>query len=145
MKAWMAAAMAGIGIWAAACTASTTVPGGTGGTACSELSTCCSSKSLPTEEQTACAEVVTADITIDCQSTLTGYQDAMYCSGGSGTGSGSSSTSSTSGGGGCSALSSCCGSLPAGDTTSCNELVTLGVAADCSSALTAFMEEGLCN
>ncbi len=113
-----------------------------GGSGCSGLSSCCSS--LPSEEQAGCNELVTEGDDATCSAELTAYQDDSLCGGGSTTSSGSGTGTST-GSGGCSALSSCCSSLPSEEQAGCNDLVTEGNAAECSAELTAYQDDQLCN
>lgn len=111
---------------------------GTGGTDCSDLSTCCNG--LSSAFQTSCNEVVTAGISTECAAELSTLQTEGMCGGSSSTGTGGGT-----GGSGCSALSACCGSVPAADQSACNEYVTLGQDATCTSALSSFKAAGYCN
>ena len=60
-------------------------------------------------------------------------------------GSGTSVTIGTPTGGGCSALATCCATLSGEEGTACNDAVQLGNASECSSELTTFNAEGICN
>jgi hypothetical protein len=114
----------------------------TGGTGCTALTACCAS--LSASDATSCEAEVTAagGSDTECTEELTAYQSLGMCTGtGSGTGSGSGSGS---GGSTCGELSACCGSLPSADQSTCEEYVSSGVAADCSAALSTFMESGYC-
>ena len=99
---------------------------------------------MPSEEQAGCNELVTEGDDATCSAELTAYQDDSLCGGGSTTSSGSGTGTST-GSGGCSALSSCCSSLPSEEQAGCNDLVTEGNAAECSAELTAYQDDQLCN
>jgi hypothetical protein len=122
--------------------ASTTAPsGGSGGSGCAALATCC--KSVPSVDQASCNESVSLNDADSCTELLTAVY-ASYCGGQGGTGSGTG-TSTASGGGDCSTLSSCCKSLPAGDQSGCDAIVTANSSADCSAALSEYMTANLCN
>jgi hypothetical protein len=125
MNILKAAVLGGLGIFAIACTAAV-IPGGTGGAACTQLQGCCAS--LPSVEQPSCDEIVTANITIDCQAGVTDY-----CTSGSGTGSG---TGSNSGSSPCAELAVCCATSD--EPTACDTVAETGNATDCSSSLLTY-------
>ncbi len=109
--------------------------GSSGGSGCSGLSDCCGK--LPTADQAGCNEVVKTNVAEECSAELETLQAAGECGGTSSTGS--------SGGGGCSALSSCCGSLPSSEQPGCNTVVMDANDTACSAALTDFKAAGMCN
>jgi len=108
---------------------------GTGGTGCAGLSACCGS--LPSTEQVGCQDIVTAGDATTCSAELSAYQTDGMCGTGSGSGTGT-------GGTGCSALSSCCGTLPSTEQAGCQDIVTAGDATTCSAELTAYQDQGNC-
>ncbi len=110
---------------------------GGGGTGCSGLSSCCGS--LPSADKSGCTTLVNDGVDAACTEALTAYNADGLCGGG-GTGDGGGGG----GGSGCSGLSSCCGSLPSADQSSCTTLVNDGVDADCTTELTVLKAEGMC-
>ncbi len=128
----------------------------TGGSGCSGLSACCGS--LPPAAKSTCNAVVNLGNDDTCTNELSAYVMAGSCGGGSPPDSGSGDDSggddggggdsgggdSGGGGSGCSGLSSCCGSLPSADQSSCTTLVKDGVDVDCTTELTVLKAEGMC-
>jgi hypothetical protein len=84
-------------------------------------------------------------VTNDCASSCNGNSSSFGFGGDAGTsGQGSGGNTPVITGGGCSALSSCCSSLPKLEQSGCNSVVSLGSATTCNSSLAAYQSANLC-
>ncbi len=109
-----------------------------GGTGCSGLSACCDT--LSGDDKESCQLIVSDNDAAVCTTEI-----AELCPSEASKPTMQTMPTMGSGGSDCSDLSSCCSSLPSTEQSSCQAIVTGGVAADCSAALTEYKDASLCS
>jgi hypothetical protein len=104
--------------------------------ACVLLGVCCTSGSVPSDEQTTCASIQGAGVESDCVGELGSLTAAGSCSGASYYGSG----------GACPELQQCCASqaFPAAFLNSCLDALAQGDDPTCKADLAGFVPAGYC-
>jgi hypothetical protein len=105
-----------------------------GGTNCATLATCCTTLPAGPGWADTCNQEVGIGNDTECGSLFGTYQNDGYCNGNPG---GLSDN--------CYALSGCCGMLTGTDATTCNGYVSANVDGTCSSALTSYQDQALCD
>jgi hypothetical protein len=106
----------------------------TGGTQCATLSDCCATLPPGPGWADTCNTEVGIGNDTECGSLFGTYQTDGYCNGNPG---GLSNN--------CYALQGCCSALSGTNLTNCNSYVSGNVDGTCSSALTSYQDQGLCD